>query len=281
MDTPILRSRKALKNWFYNNDMVKWTLYATHYNEAKNRVAFQTDEAFDIDKSWNRLDESLKDYDYMGDFYLFVTKSKDGTGGGFQTRLSLSGIDSNGATGGGAINGLSMAGMVSMEQVQGLIEGAMLRKENEELKQRIAQGLKPESGGRFWDLIDRAIEDEGGGKEMVSGLVEGFKEIGTGVKYALMNISAKGGEGVKQLPPAKPKKQGEKPQNTEGGKKYKVDKMFGVFSQTEEIFPDAEPQEVHAALIEFFSTLGEVEQDFMKKRLTKFMNGQNTDEGNE
>lgn len=275
MEIPILKTRTALKNWFYNNDMVKWTLYATHYNDAKNRITTQTDESLDIDKSFDRLDKVFKDYDYYGDYYLFVTKAKDGTGGGFQTRLRFAGENGNGQNN-AAVNGVNIGGLVSMEQVQGLIEGALLRKENEDLKRQIAAGLKPQSGGRFWDLVDRALEDEGSGKEVISGLGEGIKEIGTGVKYLFMNMASKNTDTAKLT---KPKQQTAKTPTTEGGRKYKVDKMFSVFSQTENIFPEHEPQEVHAAIIEYFNTLGEVERGFMVKQFENFLKENKNTEG--
>jgi hypothetical protein len=269
MNQPIIYSYEALKGWFESNKRTKFTLYAGHSNEAKHAIFSQDSDELSLEKSWEVLDKYLDYYLYTGDFYLHVTSSKNGTGGGKNTPIRLSGKFKEQQNAGIA----GIAGMVTLESVQGLIENALMKKENEELKQRIAEGLKPQSGGRFWDLIDRAMEEEGTGKDVITGLGEGIKEIGSGVKHLLMNVKLNNAQ-----PKPKALNTPQKPKNTEGGKKrYGVDKMYQVFSETENIFPDTEPQEVHGAIIKMFDDLDDSLKMLMIQKVNVYL--KNTEGG--
>lgn len=256
MNHPILQTFQAVKGWFFDNKRAKFTLYATHSNDAKHSLLSQESDEMTLLESWNLLEKFLDYYLWTGDFYLYVTSSKNMTGGGKNTLIRLWGKyeappntkqnNENAAING--TNAASINGFVSKDEIKGLLEEgiavAMLRRDNDELRATIAAGLSPTNG------LFAALEHP-----TIKGLIEDISEVW---KYQKINQN-----GVKtaEKQPRNTEKQPKRSANTEGEKEYKLDKMFSVFQKTETLFSGHEPQDVHAALFQVLDNAPKMYRD--------------------
>jgi hypothetical protein len=260
---PLLKTRKAVENFFYRTGYVKFTLYAGHENTPSKSLHTSKDEELSQDAAWEILENILKDHDWKGDYFLFMTDSKNGTGGGKQERIRLDGTGENATNGGASVAGV--AGFVQIDQVQGMIKAALMEKENQELKAQIAGGLRPQyESNRLWDFVEKVIEE----KDNDHPIVQGIADIGKGLKYWMFKAANGGRSESMGNPDIKDDKTA---QNTEGGKKWQFGKMKSVFDHIEKLFPDDEPQDVCVALIKQLYNFKEEERAFFIDELKKTM----------
>ena len=180
MTTPIIKDKDLLLDWFRSNQMVKFTLYRGHVNDSKHRLYNQDDDKYSMEEAVARLDTLLKMYDDRGDFYLFVTEAKNGTGGGFQTLVSLYGVGNNGSN--NSINGTGSVpnGYVGLESVNTIVENAVLKLQLQQLQDQV-NGLQntPSKELSAWEnMMKDVLQDEGSGKEIAIGLRDMFRGFG-------------------------------------------------------------------------------------------------------
>lgn len=270
MSVPYLRTRQAIKNFVYRVGYVKFTLYAGHENTGGKMIHTQKDEDFSVDATWEMLESIFQEHDWQGDFYLFLTESKNGTGGGRQEKIRLNGTGENPTSGAASVAGL--AGFVQIDQVAGIVEAALMKKENEELKAKIANGLQPIYGqNRLWDFIEKVIDE----KDNDHPIVQGIADIGKGIKFLMFKM-ANGGRSESFNADIQDTKEAPKGANTEGGKKYEFGKMHSVFQHIEKLFPDNQPQDVCVALIKQLYGFGEAEREYFISELKKTMSDNGT-----
>ncbi len=279
MTTPIIKSKDSVLDWFETNGFSKFTLYRGHTNDAKNRVFCQDDANWSMEQSKGKLDTLFNWYDNKGDFYLFVTDSKTGTGGGFQTLISLYGSAGAGGGQSAAINGIP-AGYVGVESVQTMIENAVLKLQLSQMQEQIS-GLQSNPGrdmSKLEGIMEKVLEDEGSGKEIAIGIrdmMRGFGMAGSKIAGNLMTRTPNpAGE---QINP-QPRRVVTKSKNTEGvalkekdmdGRKFAV-----LFPQVKAEFPDASPQNVFAAIWDFYCNSDDFVKAQLKDTLTPLIEAQ-------
>ncbi len=267
MALPTLRTKEAVLDWFEGNGYSKFTLYRTHTNSATNRIYNQSEE-MTLEQAKAKLDTVLGWYDNKGDFYLFVTDSKNGTGGGYQTLVSID-KSSNSNNNVNGINGIP-EGYLSASQVQGMIENTMLKMQLQQMQEKIS-GLESGGGGRqlsAWEnMMEGVLQDEGSGKEIAVGLRDMFRGFGMAAhKVAGGVFEGKGG--AKRLPTGRAT---EKAKNTEGVKLEQKDmdgrKLMVLFPKMKNEFPDAAPQNLIAAIWDFYAEADEMTRMVLKEKL--------------
>jgi len=282
MTTPIIKDKSSLLDWFETNGMTKFTLYRGHNNDAKNRLFCQDDGNWSMEQSKAKLDTLLGWYNNTGDFYLFVTESKTGTGGGFQTLVSLYG---NGAgAGGAAVNGINgiPSGYVSMETVQTMMENLKLQLKVDQMQEQIT-GLQQSPGrelSKIEGIMEKVLEDEGSGKEIAIGIRDMFRGLGMAGSKIAGNMMNGREASPSNSPKPKPQRNREQPQPTEGGaatmqqKDMDGRKFTYLFPQVKQEFPNAAPQNVFAAIWDFYQNSDDFVKAQLKETLTPLIEEQ-------
>ena len=256
MANGVIKTVDGVKDWFYLNGYKSFTLYRGHSNESSKRiVSFQGDS---MEQAWVKCETALSWYGNKGDFYLFVTDSKNGTGGGMQTPIELYG-SSNGGNDGAQINGVQ-SGYISIREAEMMRDNALMQARMEGLEARIT-GLANGGGSRELTGLEKVMEDvlkdEGSGKEVAIGIRDFLRGAGHGVG----KLAAKVTDTPEQTPKRTQKLQQTEKEtgNTEGSEKpkpkydgRKIVAKGGIFDQTKEFFKEDEPQDVLAALINYY-----------------------------
>jgi hypothetical protein len=264
---PVIESMDALKSWFFQNSMPKFTLYRGHDNTASKRILnFKAETA---EKAWETLELTLKNYGYRGNYYVFVTDSKTDSGGGFSTPVELygrnqrriNGINDVGAEYGGGLP----AGYVTLEMMNQAIANARmedkigrLEEENDALRNG---GGAQKAESALERVFNEALQDEGSGKEMISGVKNFMSSLGiAAINFSKVYAGGKGAAVNGLLDAPKPLRkateQPKEPANTEGTPQYNdadLDwrKAGEITERMKGLFPNHSPQNVVNGLAKF------------------------------
>lgn len=255
---PIIETVDGLKSWFYQNSMSKFTIYRGHDNTSSKRIINSKSET--VDKAWEVLDKVLKDYGYRGNYYVFVTDSKTDSGGGFSTLVELYGRNDRRRADGmnGMENNGTPSGYLTHEQAQMMIENALTKNRIGQLEDEI-ENLK-QGGGNTKEIsalervFNEALQDEGSGKEMISGVKNFMSSIGiAAINFSKAFAQGKGVNGVNGLLDApKLKKTAETTAETAYQEKdLDWRKAAEITERMKRLFPDNTPQNVVNALAKF------------------------------
>ncbi len=266
-EIPIIRSMQAVKEFFFASDSPKFTLWGGYGKDRGENIRSTKDEKNeDVQQAWEQLERALSWSGYRGSFTLLVTASKNGTGGGRTARLALKPSNTEGAS--NAAIGNIITGDEIERRIQQALTADRQAREIDDLKAQI-QGLanaKPDKQG-FWErMFEKSLEGDQDG-EMIKGISDSLREIGTGVKYIMMSKAGatNNGQQSKQLPPRRAEKQTENPDNGSDADTddYDGSEILKMLEDTETLIPDLNPLDVHKAMIKMFANMNEGERAFL------------------
>jgi hypothetical protein len=261
---PIIESMEALKDWFFQNSMPKFTLYRGHDNTASKRILHYKAET--AEKAWETLNSTLKNFGYRGNYYVFVTDSKTDSGGGFSTMVELYGRNDRRSNGINGVDGGAPNGYLTIEQAQMMIDNALTKDKIGRLEEEI-EALRQGGGNQkelspLEKIFHEALQDEGSGKEMISGVKNFMSSIGiAAINFSKAFANGKGVTtgitGISEVEKSKKKaaavqEETEYEDVTEYEEKDLDWRKAGeITERMKRLFPDNTPQNVVNALAKF------------------------------
>jgi hypothetical protein len=272
---PTISTMPAVKAWFMSQDTAKFTLYTGYGKLSGESFRSTKDEKIeDVDLAWKELEKALSWCGYKGSFTLMATQSKNGTGGGKTCKLALKGkTDTEGSN---AIGNLAVSENEVDRRIQTALQAERQARKIEDLEAQIGQlaNAKPDKQNALERAFDKALEEEGAGTELISGIADSLREIGSGMKYLVM---AKAGNGNRQeqrdnrrpLPQKRQEKKPEPPSNAADGDANETDEGYDgaeilqLLDDVEAVVPNHDPLRVLQAMQKMFAGMSDVQREFL------------------
>lgn len=198
-----------------------------------------------------------------GDFTVYVVEKPGGTNG---DTIYLR-LPSSSPTTPQAINGTEYKqhNYVTERELNLSVENTLLKAKLENIEERISGITAPQTS--VWErLLDKSLEDQGSGKELIKGIAGFFNGLGiAAMSYGQQTAPPKKQQAATDAPPT-PQKTQKRPA-TATDATPKDEKLNTIFNNIKEEFPDAEPQELLEKLTFLLKQSSPIEKAMLKKRL--------------
>jgi hypothetical protein len=223
-------------------------------------------EGNDAEESREELENLLRKFEASGgDFTVYVVEEAGKTNGD-TLHLRLRGGATNEPNNAANIGNIS--GLITERELTTILENERLKAKLDRLEDKI-NGLEtaPRPNSSIWErLLEKSLDDEGSGKELISGISGMFKGLGiAAMQYAKTAKQQPTPPLIAQEPPC----QAQEPQETGQGQKAKFrgEKLLAICEAVKSEFPEAEPQDILERLIISYKNSDEIEKEIIKDKL--------------
>ncbi|MEL6923649.1 MAG: hypothetical protein AAFO94_06330 [Bacteroidota bacterium] len=273
---PAITNIDNLKNWFFQSDLVYWSLWAGMNKKIQNNVIARQKAPITINESWEMLERNINSSSRPGArFTIYVSEAASGERGsnvGMTVHYEVTASNQS------AINGIGPAGIYGndvqsyiAQQVSEQVERRELLREIDELKYALHEKQNPTWKDKFFDMAisdpDGAARIAGTVMHAVTPLFGALQALLTNPKGVPISIMGFPPNQPQSQPPTEPNQPGE----TLPDYDYDNQRVGNALERIRVHFP--QPESVLEAIATFIETQPAMAQSLFNQHAQQGHNG--------